>query len=928
MTPKPLATELPAVDLAFPILTRPSLTSARQAVCSPLIMVLAAALLGGSLAAWADDGGIRLIDERTPWRAYVFTTYMVNETEDGTVEIGRRSARITLNPADPKMHEQQLDRVAAFSPLPPRDWMNADFDDYHWPQYLGDELYDYLGDYGVAPDGTSWGAPWLYGLQLRTRFGIEDPAKVRDLKVTVRAIGGGVVYVNGVKIGSAYMPEGEIFPLTLAVKYPAEAYTDADGEVLPAIGSRDKPDPKLLDRYEKRIRSFTFEVPRAVLRPGANVLAVDLRRAPSAGPMGRRDHWNHLGFNKVTLTSASGAGVIAFDDAVKGTRLWSVPAEQQIAQTPSERSLIRRGWGWTLLWARGMPVKGVAMGNPFDPPHPIRMAAPRNGVCSGQVVLIDPAGLKQVQARLTGPLQGAGRASIPTAAVDIRYAVQTEDPHYCDALLARPPDNATTLPIWLLVEVPADQPPGWYTTQLEVRANGQRLTTPVQVLVTGLKLPAPRDYRGSTIAMPHCPKNIAMTYNVELWSDRHWELLEASLALLGKVSNDVIDIPVILSNFPVAGRPHPMGRQTDQRTWHAPMIRWIQTRDGLRPDLSLLEKYLDLSVKHAGPPRAISLWIWDPPSAVELARAYEGTRHDTVEQKQRAPVLIEVYDPATRKTRQQEVPHLMQDDARAFWKPMFDAVHALVKKRGWSENIIMLGRGSDVRPGQRTGDRVREWAPYARWDLLSHYSGETPGVVEDGRLFATGGLEIGVKRYPWMRVRGALSSKDYEARMKQDVPWVDLPTARWHHQPYSPPITFRTLPLLYGRLGQVGLDYWTPRREGPTNRTFFSHVDALAYPGPDGAVPTVRFQMLREGVQDLEVRHAIREAYMKLPESARAKPRELLDDFNNRLDVHFYLSQRELALDWPGYVAQVQELAAMLTGAGSEARWDQPPDER
>jgi hypothetical protein len=39
----------------------------------------------------------------------------------------------------------------------------------------------------------------------------------------------------------------------------------------------------------------------------------------------------------------------------------------------------------------------------------------------------------------------------------------------------------------------------------------------------------------------------------------------------------------------------------------------------------------------------------------------------------------------------------------------------------------------------------------------------------------------------------------------------------------------------------------------------------------------------------------------------------------------WYLSQCELAYDWPGYVARLHQAAAELAGVKSEARWEAPP---
>jgi len=98
-------------------------------------------------------------------------------------------------------------------------------------------------EYGVSVARYVW--PTL--LCLRTCFGVADPARAKDLKVTVTCLGGGVVYVNGQEVGRGLLPAGELHPLTLADDYPAETYTTEDGRTpLPVLRpiAKGSPDPQ------------------------------------------------------------------------------------------------------------------------------------------------------------------------------------------------------------------------------------------------------------------------------------------------------------------------------------------------------------------------------------------------------------------------------------------------------------------------------------------------------------------------------------------------------------------------------------------------------------------------------------------------------------------------------------------------------------
>lgn len=92
-------------------------------------------------------------------------------------------------------------------------------------------------------------------------------------------------------------------------------------------------------------------------------------------------------------------------------------------------------------------------------------------------------------------------------------------------------------------------------------------------------------------------------------------------------------------------------------------------------------------------------------------------------------------------------------------------------------------------------------------------------------------------------------------------------------------------------------------------------------------MPSVRFQLFREGVQDAELRLSIIRAYLMLPEEQRKPYRALLDELPGRVGASMFLGQNELALDLPAYRARLQVAAAELAGVKSEARWEQPPNE-
>ena len=884
-----------------------------------VIFLAAAVLLTCGLAAAETE----LVNADTPWRAFLVCGPRINQEDGKLVWVSQQSGGKKV-PFDPAALDAEQ---AGFSRLPHAAWAAPEGDVLSWARYRQSDLREFLGEYGVARyqfDGRDRNLPAL--LCLRTAFGITDPARVMDLNVTVTCLGGAVVYVNGKEVGRGFLPPGTIYPFTVAEGLPVAAYVMEDGVTpLPELKINTEPDPKLMARYQHHVRTFAIKVPRDVLVKGGNTLAVGIHRAPVCGPMGRSP-WVHLGVRSVTLTSASGAGVVSYAEALKGTRLWSANPEEQIAATPAPASVNRYGL-WTIYWMRGRAVRGIQCGNPFDPVVPIRIVAPRNGTGSGLTAVTDLAGLKDVKAAVSALKGPAGE--LPPGAVEVRYAAHHADMHFCDALLPAPPAEAATVPVWVKVEVPKTQPPGWYTGALSVKANGKDFTVPVQVLVTGATLSDPREFT-SLMGAASSPEVIAAHYQVEPWSDAHLRLMEPSLRMAGQLGNDVLNVPVILGSMEPVGRGGRLAGGSAKGPRRLPLVRWVKDGNGLKPDFSLLEKFLDVYVKHCGPPKALSLYVWDSGCTTEIANAYENRRLDSVEVAAKTPLLVQQWDPKTGAITEMPAPQFLAPGAEKFWKPLFDGVRALVVKRGWPERIILAGLGSDSRPGEKTGEILRQWAPSMRWRILSHFSGDP--APRGGKMIATGNLEVGLKEHPWLDsgLARARAAAELEKAVSDTSEFIDLPTQRWMWADNAAPLVFRTMPMLSGVLGQMGLDFWpeaTKRGQLPKNSGGgFSPSNAMTVPGPNGAEPTVRFQMMREGVQDTELRYMIVRAYLKLPEADRKPYQDVLNEFARRVAWSAgYLPQYELGYGWRAYVAKTHAAAAELAGVKTGANWDMPP---
>ena len=112
----------------------------------------------------------------------------------------------------------------------------------------------------------------------------------------------------------------------------------------------------------------------------------------------------------------------------------------------------------------------------------------------------------------------------------------------------------------------------------------------------------------------------------------------------------------------------------------------------------------------------------------------------------KAPFLVTGWDPKSGKMEPIPAPQFGEEGSEAFWKPMFDGVLEMVRQRGWSERIIMLGEAFDARPPVKRVEFARKLAPYARWQVASHFTKDRR-VPADGVLIVSDNIEVGLQEH-------------------------------------------------------------------------------------------------------------------------------------------------------------------------------------
>ena len=550
---------------------------------------------------------------------------------------------------------------------------------------------------------------------------------------------------------------------------------------------------------------------------------------------------------------------------------------------------------------------------------PITIVGTRNGSFSGKIVLTSKQAMKNVRAEVSVLRRTNGRGRIPAAAVKVRYGLHLPTIMCFDPLAGKPPAESPVVgfgrriwksksraagnalqPIWVIVDVPADAVAGDYEGKLTVAVGSARpFAVPVKLKVCDWRLPDPREFQ-TFVELIQSPETVAMAYEVPLWSEKHFQLMEKSLELMGKIGCKTAYVHLMCET-----------NQGNSET----MVRWIRQKDGsFKHDFTIMDKYLDLVEKHQGTPAIVCLYAWD--------RVFVDTRDDP--RSREGPTLearkelagkgppVTVLDPATGKTEKVFLAPYTTPESRQQWRPLFEGIRARMKKRGWEKSMV-LGLASDMPPDPKTIAFFEEICPGVPW--MRHGHGSWRNMRTHGR-----GKADSNKFFYQASVLGRQFA--YQRRSERVNPgnerwygWLPTPQGR-HKEGGSIVVHFprqfvdssaRCKFRMLGEVniagnqrgfGRIGADFWPvlKDRRGRTRgriadrypQNILGHLTiqlALLHPGPEGAIPTARYQVMLEGLAECEARIFIEKAILEKRISGDLAKRcqDMLDERVNAL---------------------------------------------
>lgn len=422
--------------------------------------------------------------------------------------------------------------------------------------------------------------------------------------------------------------------------------------------------------------------------------------------------------------------------------------------------------------------------------------------------------------------------------------------------------------VWYEVNVPQDAEPGLYKGQVTATAPGcEPMVQEVELYVYPAVLPAPKDWRIHLDLWQH-PQAVARWHDVEPWSRAHFEVMRPLMQRLAEAGQKCITCTLLDEAW--------NGQTYD---WFPSMVRWVRGRDGvMRYDYSKLDAWIHFMHDEIGIRGQISCYSMLP---WHLKVKY----------------LDESSGREAELSAQPGKPEF-----EAVWAPFLRDFHRHMQEKGWAQKTCIA---IDERPDRMVREAMRlvkENAPSFRIaSAVDKPSELTREVYNISPVLTHAGTALG----PLLQERKSAG--------RITTFYVCLHPVTPNTFTASPPAEAEWLGFFAAANHLDGFLRWAYNswNRNPLETTDFGNWPSgdcfLVYPGNRSSI---RFERLREGIEEFEKINILRARAGESPQAAAA-----VESMNVRLAALFTVKRstgRTHAQDVQAARAIVEETTAAL----------------
>ena len=404
-------------------------------------------------------------------------------------------------------------------------------------------------------------------------------------------------------------------------------------------------------------------------------------------------------------------------------------------------------------------------------------------------------------------------------------------------------DAPGTRPVWISIDIPADVPAGIYTGSITRKSASGTVDHRINLEVLNKQLPAPSEWYFH-LDLWQNPFAVARFHGVELWSKDHLDLLRPLLKKLANAGQKCITTTLI---------DKPWGDNKPCYDDFRSMINWSREKDGTwKFDYAVFDQYVNLSME-CGIKKQINCY-----SMVPINNKFSWFDEETSE-----TVVMEAI-PGT-------------EEYENIWRFFLLDFRAHVKEKGWLELTTLALDEREEEEMTNMFRFLKQTAPEFKIAMAGFYYENINSSIYD---FSSNWRDYG-------RIPGeAIKSRKNSGLMTTYYVACGIPKP--NNFTFSPPSESCFEGWIAAAMGFDGFLRWAYNSwpENPLIDSRYIKWPAgdtyLIYPGP---LSSIRFERLREGIQDYEKIRILREGLSENSSDKAASELKRLNDFLDSIDA-------------------------------------------
>lgn len=388
-------------------------------------------------------------------------------------------------------------------------------------------------------------------------------------------------------------------------------------------------------------------------------------------------------------------------------------------------------------------------------------------------------------------------------------------------------------PVWFTVQIPASLTPGTYTGMLHIHTDQYReVSLRLAVNVLPLLLPSPQDYK-FFLDLWFNPNAVAVANNLELWSEEHWKQIDLYLKDLASKGAKTVTTTIV---------PYPWkvdwleGKQHSQtRIGYPEMVKWLRDDSGdWSFDYSVFDRFVETCFRN-GIDRRIDAFSLTPFNHKGSWKIFFNHKENNIV----------------------DTLHFDRPDAeyKKIWKIFLRDFENHLNQKGWLNKTYLSFDESPREVLDAVLDIVSDSAPVFLKQFAIAGKIDTESLAASHSIFYT----FLPERLTEEDKTSLILEKRRNDPDKTTTFYLCGDPAHPNTFAFSPAIESRMLPWLsafYQLDGYLRWAYnsWSDR--DPYNHPVFNFIqgdDYYIYPGKDGPVSSIRWELLKEGIEDYEL---------------------------------------------------------------------------